>query len=70
VGNVTFLSSYLKLHQVDVQVSFTNKELQVVHLLLQYCGNWGYMLIGTTCAGPCFVLPLFIQSKVAGRPYG
>lgn len=32
---------------------------------LQYCGNWGYMLIGTACAGPCFILPLFIQGKVS-----
>uniref|UniRef100_A0A7S3R8E8 Cycloeucalenol cycloisomerase n=1 Tax=Dunaliella tertiolecta TaxID=3047 RepID=A0A7S3R8E8_DUNTE len=31
--------------------------------LFEYCGNWGYMLIGTVCAGPCFVLPIFIQSK-------
>jgi cycloeucalenol cycloisomerase len=36
----------------------------------QHCGNWGYMLIGTAAATPCFALPALLQPKAdAGKPW-
>jgi len=31
--------------------------------LYEYCGDWGYMLIGTSAALPCVILPWFFETK-------
>ncbi len=31
---------------------------------MQYCEEWGYLLIGVAAATPCFVLPMLLQTKV------
>lgn len=31
--------------------------------LYEYCENWGYLMIGLAVALPCFILPIFLQSK-------
>ena len=35
-----------------------------LHHGMQYCESWGYLLIGIAAASPCFLLPVFLQSKV------
>ncbi|KAG2441758.1 hypothetical protein HXX76_003371 [Chlamydomonas incerta] len=43
--------------------------LLVPFQLFEYCGNYGYMLIGISCAAPTFILPLFIRCKAdQGKP--
>lgn len=30
---------------------------------MQYCGEWGYLLIGLVTALPCIVLPVILEPK-------
>lgn len=36
----------------------------LVCMLLQYCDEWGYLMVGLAASVPCWVLPLVLPNKV------